>query len=74
MNIEKVVTRFNQDMDGSMEPEESGEWVRFECLEELIQLVQAEEREACAKVCDRFAARQMHPAECASAIRAMVDK
>ena len=27
------------------------------------------EREACAAICDRFAARDMHPAECAEAIR-----
>ena len=37
--IEQVVTRFDKDMDGSMEPEESGEWVRFECLEELIDVI-----------------------------------
>ncbi len=28
------------------------------------------EREECAELCDRFAERQMHPAECAAAIRA----
>ena len=28
------------------------------------------EREACAAICDRFAERDMHPAECAAAIRA----
>lgn len=28
------------------------------------------EREACARICDRFAEREMHPAECAAAIRA----
>ena len=28
------------------------------------------EREVCAEICDRFAERQMHPAECAAAIRA----
>lgn len=48
--IEQVVTRFDQDMDGSMEPEESGEWVRFECIEKLIELIRSDEREACAKV------------------------
>ena len=37
--IEQVVTRFDQDMDGSMEPEDSGEWVRFECIEKLIELI-----------------------------------
>ena len=31
---------------------------------------QAAEREACAGICDRFSEREMHPAECASAIRA----
>lgn len=38
----------------------------------LIQLVKAEEREACAGICDRFQARNvgMQPAECAAAIRA----
>lgn len=30
----------------------------------------AREREGCAALCDRFAARGMHPAECAAAIRA----
>ena len=44
--------------------------VTLDMVKRLIQIAQAEEREACAKVCDRFAARQMHPAECASAIRA----
>jgi hypothetical protein len=29
----------------------------------------AREREECAELCDRFAARNMHPAECAAAIR-----
>jgi hypothetical protein len=29
----------------------------------------AKEREWCAALCDRFAARDMHPAECAAAIR-----
>ena len=31
------------------------------------------EREACAALCDRFALRDMHPAECAAAIRARGD-
>ena len=30
----------------------------------------AKEREKCAALCDRFAARDMHPAECAADIRA----
>ena len=29
----------------------------------------AKEREECAALCDRFSARDMHPAECATAIR-----
>lgn len=37
---------------------------------EAIEAAVKDEREACAKMCDRFAARQMHPAECAAAIRA----
>ena len=39
-------------------------------------LVAAHEREACAKVCDEFQARDvgMQPAECAGAIRARIDK
>jgi hypothetical protein len=41
-------------------------------LEWFANLVAAAEREACAKVCDRFQARNvgMQPAECAGAIRA----
>jgi hypothetical protein len=72
--IEQVVTRFDQDMDGSMEPEESGEWVRFECIEKLIELIRSEEREACAKVCESLfdmADDSCNEAEqCAAAIRA----
>ena len=38
----------------------------------FADLVRADEREACAKVCDAFQARDvgMQPAECADAIRA----
>ena len=32
---------------------------------------QAVTREECAALCDRFAERDMHPAECAAAIRGM---
>ena len=41
-------------------------------LERFEALVRADEREACAKVCDAFQARDvgMQPAECAGAIRA----
>jgi hypothetical protein len=41
-------------------------------LQQFVNLVAAKEREACAKVCDSFQARDvgMQPAECAGAIRA----
>lgn len=41
-------------------------------LERFTNLVAAKEREACAKLCDSFQARDvgMQPAECAGAIRA----
>ena len=41
-------------------------------IEHFAELVRADEREACAKVCDVFQARDvgMQPAECAGAIRA----
>jgi hypothetical protein len=41
-------------------------------LEAFAKLVAQHEREACAKVCDAFQARDvgMQPAECAGAIRA----
>jgi len=43
-----------------------------EHLERFAKLVAQHEREACAKVCDAFQARDvgMQPAECAGAIRA----
>ena len=43
-----------------------------ESLVAFANLVAAKEREACAKVCDSFQARDvgMQPAECAGAIRA----
>jgi hypothetical protein len=41
----------------------------------FYKLVAAKEREACAKICDSFQARDvgMQPAECAGAIRARGD-
>lgn len=38
-------------------------------LVRFAALVAAAEREVCAALCDRFAERQMNPAECAAAIR-----
>ena len=40
------ITRFDLDMDGSMEPAEHGRWIRHEDLVRAI----AAEREACAKL------------------------
>ena len=42
-------------------------------VERFAALVAAAEREECAALCDRFALRDMHPAECAAAIRKMGD-
>jgi hypothetical protein len=36
---EQAVTRFDQDMDGSMEPAESGQWVRADALEKFAELL-----------------------------------
>jgi hypothetical protein len=43
-----------------------------EPLKKFMKLVAAHEREECAKLCDRFQARDvgMQPSECAGAIRA----
>ena len=44
----------------------------YEQLESFAKLVAEKERDACAKMCDAFQARDvgMQPAECAGAIRA----
>ena len=42
----------------------------FETAHSRMMTSAAAEREACAALCDRFALRDMHPAECAAAIRA----
>lgn len=42
----------------------------FEAFEKMVR---DDEREACAELCDRFAARDMRPAECAAAIRSQHD-
>ena len=38
-------------------------------IERFATIVAAAQREECAELCDRFAVRDMHPAECAAAIR-----
>ena len=55
----------------------SGEFIYSfytEQLQAFAKLIAKHEREACAKVCDAFQARDvgMQPAECAGAIRARV--
>ena len=45
-------------------------WKDDEALERFAEQVRAEEREACAGLCDRFANRMMSAEECADAIRA----
>jgi len=47
------------------------EWVFREMLQRFARAVRAQTLEDAAKVCDRFAERGMHPAECAAAIRGM---
>ena len=44
----KTLTRFDQDMDGSMEPEKLGDWIRYNDLEKFAELIIQE----CAKVAD----------------------
>ena len=52
---EQAVTRFDKDMDGSMEPEESGRWVRFEDLEKFAELIVQE----CIDVVSNCAVEQL---------------
>ena len=63
MNIKELAEQANG--DGGVD------WYWDE-LERFAELVAAHEREECAKLCDRFQARDvgMQPAECAGAIRA----
>ena len=42
----------------------------FETAHARMMTSTEDEREQCAALCDRFALRDMHPAECAAAIRA----
>ena len=69
MNIKELAaqvnSRFEKNWPGSVI------WYWDE-LAKFAELVAAHEREECAKLCDRFQARDvgMQPAECAGAIRA----
>jgi len=62
----KLVTEVYVGHMGQLDP-----WT-IELLKIFAKLVAQHEREACAKVCDAFQARDvgMQPAECAGAIRA----
>ena len=58
---------------GLLQCDDGGEIDVADILKRFAALVAAAEREACAGICDRFAERHMHPAECAAAIRARKD-
>ena len=61
-------TTFSQDMDGSMEPSDDGEWVRFEDFDEAIKALEAE-RDALRRainLVDGDLSRVLH--ECAGAV------
>lgn len=45
-------------------------WEVSPYMQRFAELVRADEREACAQLCDRFANRMMTAEECADAIRA----
>ena len=45
-------------------------WLYWKAMERFADLVRADEREACAALCDRFANRMMSAEEWADAIRA----
>ena len=46
----EAVTRFDRDMDGSMEPEELGQWVRADALDKFAELIVRE----CANMAESF--------------------
>jgi len=69
MNIKELAEQANK----RLEPNWPGGVIWYwGDLERFAELVAAHEREECAKLCDRFQARDvgMQPAECAGAIRA----
>ena len=74
MNSEEII---DMAIQAGASPDENKIWLMYaEEIETFAKLVAAKatavEREACAKVCDSFQARDvgMQPAECAGAIRA----
>ena len=46
--LAEQIVCFEQDMDGSMEPNEDGQWIRVDELEKFAELIVAE----CMKTCD----------------------
>ena len=66
MTQDEIDTMWQQAMRQSIEDGEM--FTRYH----FAKLIAAKEREACAKICDSFQARDvgMQPAECAGAIRA----
>ena len=69
-NAEQVAFMLHEAID---QDREYKSWhVSTKHLMTLVEMVVAEEREACAQLCDAFQARDvgMQPAECAGAIRA----
>ena len=74
MNSKEII---DMAIQAGASPDENKIWLMYaEEIETFAKLVAAKatavEREACAKVCDSFQARDvgMQPAECAGAIRA----
>jgi hypothetical protein len=70
MNREDIIRMAR--VAGCRDNGEEFRFVKFRYLERFANLIASAEREACAKVCDRFQERDvgMQPAECAGAIRA----
>ena len=73
MNLDELEKMAQQTAAYGVHP--SGEFIYSfytEQLQAFARLIAEHEREACAKVCDAFQARDvgMQPAECAGAIRA----
>jgi hypothetical protein len=72
MNIKELAKQAGLKLHQEQAPGIDGVVGSWGNLERFAELVAAHEREECAKVCDRFQARDvgMQPAECAGAIRA----
>jgi hypothetical protein len=49
--LAEQIVCFEQDMDGSMEPDENGQWIRADDLEKFAELIVKE----CAAIGERYA-------------------